>query len=184
MSLGDLATWVGSVGTAGALIVSLWLLGREQSDRRHRESEARASQAALVAAWIAGVDPLAKPHPEIRIRIRNANMTPIYDVSFQFAAGVRGTWVRSFWGMGPQETREFLILIPGYIRAEPKAPRLTFTDSVGRQWLREPDGDLQELAPGSWIHFEEDPAQAGTIDQHPTLHLPKDEWMKGGRIIE
>jgi hypothetical protein len=49
---GDLATWVGAFGTAGALFVSLWLVRKEQdSRRREKEAELRA-QARKVAAWV------------------------------------------------------------------------------------------------------------------------------------
>ena len=163
--------------------MSLWLLAREQHDRLKRAAEARATQAALVAAWVSSVHPTATPYPEIRIRVRNASSMPIYQVSFQFVAGVRGTWIRYMRAIGPQETREFLILLPGHMRAEPGAPSLAFTDGAGRRWLRSSEGDLRELGLGEEVRFQEDPAQAGTVENHPTLHMPEEEWMSGGKIV-
>jgi hypothetical protein len=59
-----------------------------------------------------------------------------------------------------------------------------FTDCAGRQWLRTSDGVLSELAKYENASFEEDAGAFESIEAHPTLHLPEDEYTAGGRIID
>jgi hypothetical protein len=184
VQLGDLPTWISSIGTAGALGVSVWLLAREIRDRRNRENERRASQASLVAGWTSGYLTTGDPYPEIHVRIRNGSFLPVYQLSMKVAAGVRGTFVRFLNAMGPDETREFRIILPAHPRGEIFAPALTFADAAGRQWLRETSGVLRQVKRYDDADFHEDPAAYDGVDGgHPTLHLPADELWQGGRII-
>lgn len=180
---GDVPTWVGSVGTAGALLIAMWLLKKEVNDRRQRDSEARAAQAAQVAAWTSGRVVRADPYPEMLVRIRNGSTMPIFTVNFEFSQGVRGTFVRYILAMGPEETREFRILLPSYPKGETIAPSLTFADAAGRRWFRDGNGKLRELAERELVIFNEGPGSYGSIEDHPTLHLPLDEIENGGRIV-
>jgi hypothetical protein len=51
IQFGDLATWITALGTVGAVIVALWLAGR---DGRRRAVEERRHQAELITGWISG----------------------------------------------------------------------------------------------------------------------------------
>ncbi|WP_173079836.1 hypothetical protein [Phytohabitans rumicis] len=46
-----IGTWVGGVGTTGALAASIWLLAREAKRDRDRDGEREQQQAERVAAW-------------------------------------------------------------------------------------------------------------------------------------
>jgi hypothetical protein len=45
----DLPTWLAAVGTVGTLAVAVWVLKREQDDRRERDRQERRQQARRVA---------------------------------------------------------------------------------------------------------------------------------------
>lgn len=72
---GDLATWVGAVGTTGALLVSLYLLRDQQQAQRRAEDTDLISEARLVSLWAEKA-----PEDAVDVVVRNSNAGPIYDV--------------------------------------------------------------------------------------------------------
>lgn len=184
MSRVDITT---AIGTASAAVVALGLGLRGEwrairTEQRQQERE-RAAQASLVTGWMSSLIIQGDPYPEIRIRARNGNETPVYQVSLKVNVGVRGTFIRYIDAMGPNETREFRIWLPGYPRTNILTPDLTFMDSAGRRWLRQGSGELRELGEYEDIQFKEDAGAYDSINKHPTLHLPEDEFRTGGRIV-
>ena len=117
------------------------------------------------------------------MRVRNGNPTPIYLVSLSVSAGVRGTFVRHTGAIGPNETREFRILLPNWPRGVFFAPEILFTDTTGIRWHRRADGELCEVDPRNPVVFSEDPGSYPSLQEHPTMRLPEDEYRSGGRII-
>lgn len=71
---GDVATWVGSVGTTGALIVAILLAVR---DRGRRRIDAERRQASQVSAWLELAPP---PENKVLLVARNASLSQINDV--------------------------------------------------------------------------------------------------------
>jgi hypothetical protein len=136
MALGDVATWVAAVGTVGTFSVSLALLYRADTDRR-------MAQARLTSAWMAEMTH-GPGRPELTYLIRNDSQQPVYDLQLKAMCGVRGTFVRWIGTLGPTETRELKIRLPGYPRASEYQPAITFVDSAGRRWLRDEHGKLAQ----------------------------------------
>jgi hypothetical protein len=143
----------------------------------------RAAQASLVTGWSSGRVTEGEQYPGFDVRVRNGNSTPIYSVSLAVVAGVRGTFVRHIDVIGPNETREFRILLPNWPRGMFFAPELLFTDTAGIRWHRRADGQLSEVDPYKPIQFTEQSGAYPSLDQHPTMRLPHDEYRSGGRIV-
>jgi hypothetical protein len=104
-------------------------------------------------------------------------------MSIRVAVGVRGTFIRGVDAVGPEETREFRIALPGYPRGNILAPELTFADVAVRRWLRDSSGKLRELGEQEYPEFSEEKGAYNSIQEHPTLRIQGDEDRNGGRII-
>lgn len=79
--MGNLAEWVGSIGTVGAFAGTLWLLRHEQRSRRSDEADRRAAQAQLVAGWLGPSEELADDLLRQTAHIFNGSNAPIYTVA-------------------------------------------------------------------------------------------------------
>src|SRR5207245_3213192 len=108
------------------------------------ERERIEKEARQVTAWMHDMKPMDRPHPLVVVRARNGNDTPIYGVTVQTHTGIRGIFVRWLGTMGPGETREFTILLPAPPHMSEVKPSVMFTDSQGRQWIREYTGIIKE----------------------------------------
>lgn len=167
---GDLATWVGALGTTGAFGVSLTLLYQALKDRR-------VSQAQRVVAWQVEIQPATTPDATyvavIIYRLLNGNDTPVYNVVFQAPCGVRGTFVKHIGLLAPNETRDIRVYLPGAPRASQYPPNIAFTDSAGRYWYRRGDRGALKQIRSSQVEelIKEDPGAYESIDEHPTLHM-------------
>jgi len=184
MSWVDITT---AIGTAAAAVVALGLGLRAEWRAFRAEQRERAAghsaQASQVAGWTSSFHFEADPYPEINIRVRNGSEMPIYVVSLQVVAGVKGTFVRYVDAMGPSEIREFKIILPSTPRGNVLAPDLLFTDISGRRWLRSSNGELREIGEREIIWFKEDPGSFLEIEKHPTLNIPENR-DKGKIVIE
>lgn len=173
LQVGDIATWVGAVGTTGAFAVSLILLSQALKDRR-------VSQAQRVAAWQLDIQPASQPASSdvsyeavITYRLINNNDTPIYNIVLGARCGVHGNYVRQVGSLGPHETRDVRVYLPSPPRTDQYPPDIAFTDNAGRVWYRNGcQGALKQIdvykvsklinvAPGAY----------GSLDKHPTLYL-------------
>lgn len=74
MKMGDWATWVGSIGTAGTLIFTLIQIYNDKKDRKKGEKE---SQAKKVSSWIESSD--LDNHRTI-CRVNNLSDSPVCNV--------------------------------------------------------------------------------------------------------
>lgn len=183
MQWGDLATWVGAIGTTGAFGVSLFLLWQSLEDRRK-------GQARLVAAWQHGISVEGgsvngvEYHASITYHVSNNSQEPVYNVVMGAMCGVRGSFVRHLGVLGPLEKREVTILLVGSPRAEQYAPSLAFVDADGRQWLRDGRGQLRT---STAVHvseeIREDAGAYSSLAEHPTLHLHPPGEPDGGKPI-
>jgi hypothetical protein len=180
--LGDVPTWVASVGALAAFAVSFRLLSRDTSDRRVAAAALVARQAQLVAGWVHEQRFQGDGLPEILVRVRNGSDLPIYYVELSIAAGGRGTFVRHTPAMGPGEIREYVVILPAPPRNEIWAPNIQFTDSTNQRWLRRSGGELSRWLPGD-AHFEEHAGAYESAERHPTLRLPEDRQLRAGTVV-
>lgn len=127
---GDVAGWVGGIGTVAAFAATVWLLFqqnrtlREQGEQlrilrvqeRDRQEDRRSEQAKFVSAWASNWQPLPRmagalpPDPladtvesGVVVRIRNASEEPVWNV---------GLMVWSHWGVEAKNVFTPLQLIP------------------------------------------------------------------------
>lgn len=170
---GDVPTWFAATGTVGAFAVSLWLLRQNLVDRR-------LAHANAVAGWLERMELDREPYPALIMRVRNAGDLPVTEVSTRVAVGVRGTFIRYLETLAPRETREFVIYLPAYPRANVIAPDIQFRDVEGRYWERDSNGRLKRHR--QYQVYEQDPGAYPESD-HPTLHLPESvEEHRGYRV--
>lgn len=136
---GNVAEWVGSIGTVLTLGLGLWLLWREVRDNRKRH-------ASRVIAWIDSEAEAAY--------VKNGGDEPVTRVMLAlFTAGHyaepmsgqadAAPFVQSWDWLGPGDTRK---LVPEEVdwhaHLFPPQVRLEFTDMTGRRWLRNEGGVL------------------------------------------
>ncbi|MCW4457098.1 hypothetical protein [Microbacterium sp. MPKO10] len=124
-TLGDIATWVGSIGTIAAFIVAFMQIHRERSERHRREHREwiahKRVHADNVSAWVANG----------QLRISNESRHPIHDVDVT---------------MPPADAVHVDHVLPGGHRqpasgmADGPAAVLEFTDVRGDRWAREAGG--------------------------------------------
>lgn len=98
MQVGDVATWVSAIGTISAVIVALYLAGRD--GRRRDRSESRR-QAELITAWIGG---LHRQEGEagnrrfvIPVSLQNASNQLVYRVVVSVVNDLRGDSRHASW---------------------------------------------------------------------------------------
>jgi len=165
---GDIATWVASLGTVGALAAALWQIG---SERRRRHSDEHRAQARLISVWVGerkppesyADDPDASWYPKGRttIYVANNSSEPVY-FPVVGIVDIQGTGPHTmekmldfYKGGGPITT--ISILPPGRYRVwirgihwqipmgGRQGAEIAFTDSAGVHWIRRSTGALDEL---------------------------------------
>lgn len=167
IELGDLATWVTGIATAGAWTAALISIRRERKARQEfnkdkLERESR-SQAVKISAWFGG---RILPGEEWdSLILLNRSDVPIYNVvvTMVFAQGAAprvGEDVRDL----PDHRVFYTVLPPGTWKAV--APRgwagmyrmpaaeVAFTDSAGLHWVRRGTGQLTRLPIEPFDYFE------------------------------
>jgi hypothetical protein len=182
----DWPAWLTAVGTVGAFGVSLYLLGVQILTRRDEARERHMAQARYVAAWMADIVRVAEKdgHFSVSVLARNSSDQPVYGVSIKLEVGVRGSFVRTPYVLGPHETREFLTEVPAYPRGFPSVS-IVFTDSGGRRWLRTGTGVLNNPRPDEEVAQQrQSPGAYSDLSHHPTLAQGNDiETQMGRRVV-
>jgi hypothetical protein len=188
--MGDVPSWLAAIGTVGAFAVALYLLGGQILDRRKEARDRRTAQARLVAAWVSETTPAGVtggPNPtslfDFVVLVRNGSDQPVYAVAVQLVLGERGTFVRKLGVLGPGETRELRITVPGLARGL-SLTNMTFGDSAGQVWMRAGMGDLTHpRASAAMAILREDPGAYPSLSDHPTLALGNSlEAQQGKRV--
>ena len=111
IELGDLATWVGGVATAVALILTWFLLRATVRDQREAREEKRRAQARQVSAWADQAAPGAGAGSgTVTVTVQNLSDEPIYAVRCAVGAAWFGENIR-------YEELDIIYVIP------PKSPR-------------------------------------------------------------
>lgn len=149
---GTVGGWVSGLAAAGALAVSMYVLGLETQRRREELQADRERQARSVAAW---VDSSQASHEPGRMIIHwvagNSSTEPVYDVHVGAQARSEPDWhVAHLEVLGPGVvTSPERAVVPAPLREVrgsmlhvPPRLRVSFTDSAGRKWVREFDGAL------------------------------------------
>jgi hypothetical protein len=179
IQLGDIGTWIASVGTVAAVVLALWQTRRtSQKDRDREEKE----QAAQVSSWLIGEGRICG------VALRNTSATPVYQailtlVAYQGAGPRNGTesQFRRYLGIIPPGQTYTTIEGAGgamYIRL---GVEMAFTDSRGINWVREVRGKLYKIGkqtvdyysappPIDWVLPEIEPPKNIKID--PTTWGP------------
>ncbi|CAB0610806.1 hypothetical protein Q6D62_09090 [Corynebacterium diphtheriae] len=144
---GDLATWVGSLGTVGTLVAALIQLAL--SDRARRK-EQRIAHAALISAWVIG-----EHKQETYAKIQNGSHVPIYNivVSLVIQAGsgpTKGEDVKTSHNKNachvlPPGTHVVNIGSGWGGMCRRPGVEVAFTDAKGRHWVRRCSGELERL---------------------------------------
>lgn len=154
---GDVATWVGSVGTALAFFATLILLAITLQEQRGAREDDRRAQARQVSAWCVSVRPASG---EVTVTVQNSSDEPVYGM--QVAVGVK--WSREMVDFAeaaglsyvtPPKYKEdhtarlTLTPMPGGGYEESLPVEIIFNDaSGGRFWRRDRYGGLTQLNVG------------------------------------
>lgn len=136
---GNVAEWVGSVGTVLTLALGLGLLWREVCDNRKRH-------ASRVIAWIdveAGSAYVKNDGDEPVTRVMLALFTAGHYAEPMSGQADATPFVESWEWLGPSDTKE---VSPAgadwHADLFPPQVRLEFSDMTGRRWLRDERGLL------------------------------------------
>lgn len=162
---GDVATWVGSVGTALAFFATLILLAITLQEQRGAREDDRRAQARQVSAWCEGVRPASG---EVTVTVQNLSDEPVYGMRVAVGAEWSGqniafAEVTDLSYVTPPKYRAdhivALTLSPmpggGYEKSPPV--EIIFNDaSRGRFWRRDRYGGLTQLK-------ETDPEKAAEL---------------------
>jgi hypothetical protein len=91
VQLGDVATWVGGIATAAALLLTYFLLRITRQEQMAQRAEQHKAQARLVSAWSDQVQPLSDGGlHSVTVTLQNSSEEPIFAV--MVAVGVE--WSR------------------------------------------------------------------------------------------
>lgn len=154
---GDVATWVGSIATAIALLLTFFLLLITVADRGAQRAEQRRAQARLVSAWCDGVQPTADNGPHsVTVTLQNFSEEPIYGVRAAVGAGWSGDRIyyvepELSYVIPPRSRREHTIslqldrLADGEYESTPPVEVIFNDASGGMLWRRDRYGGLTEL---------------------------------------
>lgn len=137
---GDVATWVGGIGTTLAFILAFaQLIVQRRKEQKQKES----AQSELISSWVS--DEL---HGKSIVTILNVSANPVYQVILKLANFGHDLTVGEEWDY----TRCIAILPPGrsYTVIEGDyhgmnffpSIQIAFVDSAGKSWLRKSNGLL------------------------------------------
>jgi hypothetical protein len=157
---GDVATWVGSFATSGALLLTYGLLRITRKDQRALQADQRISQARKVSAWCESTTPAgASGHLTAVVRFQNASDEPIYGAR----VAVAGDWLNPesmyteldlSYVTPPHYSEARAVEVrtdqpPGGITGATLPVEMIFSDaSGGRFWHRDRYGGLTEITRG------------------------------------
>jgi hypothetical protein len=152
MSCADLPTWLTAIGTVGAVIVALYVAGRDERRRVSRERRHRAEQ---ISTWLGPEGEVSTGHVQ-NVIIQNSGTQPVYRtiaslVSVQGAfretavGDKRRQFCQNLIGTLPPGRHETKIEFPGHAPALRFGVELAFRDAAGHSWIRSGDGSLKEV---------------------------------------
>jgi hypothetical protein len=184
IQIGDVATWVASIGTIGALGAALWQIRNERKRRIAQEiqdrSERHQSQARLVAAWIGEIEYATEDSSyddgRTAIELLNGSAEPIYSLvtGLVYIQGAAPESMEAWFELRKRSEPDnqvsspillLSILPPGRWRIWLPASawgvlggrigaEVAFTDRAGAHWVRRGTGELEELPTSPFEHFE------------------------------
>jgi hypothetical protein len=160
---GDIATWVGGLATAGALILTYLLLRvtrreqiSQQGELARQQIEDRKAQAHRVSGWSDHIEQVsASAEHHVTVVVQNSSNEPVYSVR----AAVGDSWDSGHIGFAELDLRYVLPpkscdrqTVPLDLGTtatgeyEPTPPvELIFRDAAGRYWHRHRSGTLTEI---------------------------------------
>jgi len=167
IELGDLATWVTGIATAGAWTAALISIRRERKTREEfnkdkLERESR-NQAVKISSWFGGR--ILPGDERDSLILLNRSDTPIYNVvaTMVFAQGGAPRMGEDMRDL-PDHRACYTVLPPGTWRAAAPggwggmhrmpAVEIAFTDTAGLNWVRRGSGQLMRLPAEPFDHFE------------------------------
>jgi hypothetical protein len=156
VQLGDVASWVGGIATAVALLFTYFLLRITRKEQMAQRAEQRQAQARLVSAWCDHIEPISGSQSHaVTVTLQNSSHEPIYGVRVAVGGG---------WSRDGSERRELdlpYVIPPNYRREHtvplllapesgdgkfPPPVELIFSDAAGgRFWGRDRYGRLTQL---------------------------------------
>lgn len=170
MEWGSVPEWVGAIGTTGAFVAGLVLLGKELQEHRSRRAERRLEAASQVSTWweydrSRSGDPAPSIGKGVKsfytafwaLHVRNGGPAPVYDCtvyvgprkdfqqlpdSYFFPVVAGGTTLSE--NLDDMEIELWHDEDKGLLAKDVWA-EVTFTDPSGRSWLRDAYGRLVEL---------------------------------------
>lgn len=182
LSMGDVPTWIASIGTVGALGAALAQIRSERNKRLAQEAQdrdvARRFQAHRVACWPGSRDKNGPMNPwwgtSTVIHLVNSSAEPVYNVVVALVhIQAAGIWRAEDWSgwleqrgyPGPRSTAAILppgrwkVWVPGSEWQGGLGARLSaevaFTDRAGVSWIRRGAGSVEELPKPTLDYFED-----------------------------
>jgi hypothetical protein len=166
IQLGDVATWVASIGTVAAVWVALWQIVSEKKERLGREVR---EQAERISAWYAGRAERI-PGSGTRIELLNNSNEPVYEVIvgiafIQGAAPHSGEeWMKVERGLimggfgralGTLPPGQWFVTVPSHsgVMQGRLGAEIAFTDRSGSHWVRRATGKLEQLRTNAIDHY-------------------------------
>jgi hypothetical protein len=171
---GDLASWVGSLATSVALLLTYGLLRLTRKDQRELAHEQRQNQARKVSAWCQSVKPPEDRGPDtVVVRLLNGSDEPIYGTRLAVGAdwwseNTKYVELDISYVVAPHYDQEHVVRLSvgrssdGQPEASPPVEIIFSDASGGRFWHRDRYGGLSEitkgLPPSAADHFFKKPA--------------------------
>jgi hypothetical protein len=181
LDLGDVPTWVASIGTVFTLAFALVQIRTERNRRITQEAadrqEQRLAQARLVSAVtgpeVAGDDPTERG--KTAVDLRNSSLEPVYGIvvgiMFIQGAGPRKIedelqrikndssmpFAITTAAILPSGTHRVFLRGTGWGRGMGGRPgaEVAFTDRAGVHWIRRATGKLEEIPTEPFEYFKE-----------------------------
>lgn len=173
--IGIVGTWLGSIGTTGAMFAALWQLRRERQirkaeeslrakEQKRRDEAAKREQANKINSWI-------DPENESKALIVNDSNQPIYWVVIHLVISVGGGphTSEAVSAMSedccPNANRYLRWMVPpgtylmrlehtwGGMMRKPGV-EISFTDACGEHWVRRKDGTVEPLPHRPFEYFK------------------------------
>jgi hypothetical protein len=156
---GDVATWIGGLGTAFALYLTYRLLLITRQEHNAQQAEHRQEQARHVSAWCSSVVASDNGLHSVTVTVQNSSDEPIYGARVAVGSSWLGNAIRY------AEPELSYVLPPKYKKAHTVALRLEplpgggdelsppveviFNDATGgRLWRRDLYGGLMQIDGG------------------------------------
>ncbi|MDK8643801.1 hypothetical protein [Niallia taxi] len=175
LEVGDLATWVGGLGTIATLFFAFYQLHTERIATKENE---KRTQAQKVAVWIDSEN----LQSEICYSIQNASESPVYQAIITLV-GIQGAGPPRK-GEDIDESYEYrvkLVTIPpgkfhtvsgsgGRGMSIEYGVEIAFTDANGNHWVRRSNGKLIEIKtnPLEFYNISLPVSWSNVLDEKPT----------------